>query len=643
MTYLLSRRLPVVLTVLLMCVAGVFMLNTAASDAPIMDELPHIPAGYSYVRFLDYRLNPEHPPLLKALAALPLLTQNLTFPLTSKEWTTEVNGQWDIGRLFLYGSGNDPDSIVFGARLAPIFLSLLLILLVFIWARELLGGWWALVPTFLFALSPTVLAHGHYVTTDIAATFGVIVSSYFFLKNLLHPSRGHLILAGVGFAIAQLLKFSLFLLVPYFILLTGVYWIAKALRDEKDGRVRRAFRDLWRHVRSLVLIFLIGYLIVYAAYAVLTLNYPADKQLSDTRAIVNSFVSPPWFPGLMDTLIENPITRPFGHYILGLSMVFVRASGGNTGYFLGTVTNVGWWYYFPVVFFLKESLPSLILMLIASGVGVLHLVRRSFMRARWRAFLNYLGTNFTEFALLVFIGIYWVASMKSPLNIGVRHILPTLPLFYILATGGLKVWLSTHRRTAALEAAGGTPSVLDRFSAMVRDIGAGSLKFVIIGALLVWYAGETVASAPYFLSYFNQAAGGTANGYRYAVDSNYDWGQDLTRFAAWAEEMRKDPSNKMDRIAVDYFGGGNPGYLLGKDLIENWWAGRGNPADVGIHWLAVSVNNLQGGLGPTVRGFDRNPADAYAWLADIRENEGGFGGVPRPDYRVGTSILIYKL
>lgn len=643
MTHLLSRRLPVVLTVLLMLIAGVLMLNTAASDAPIMDELPHIPAGYSYVRYLDYRLNPEHPPLLKALAALPLLAQNLTFPLTSSEWTTEVNGQWNIGRLFLFGPGNSPDAIVLAARLAPILLTLLLILLVFVWARELLGAWWALVPTFLFALSPTVLAHGHYVTTDIAATFGVIVSSYFFLKNLLHPSRGHLILAGIGFALAQLLKFSLFLLVPYFILLTGVYWIAKVLRDDESGRARRAFRDLWRHVRSLVLIFLIGYVIVYAVYFVFTLNYPAEKQLSDTRAIVNSFVSPPWFPGLMDTLVQNPITRPFGHYVLGLSMVFVRASGGNTGYFLGTVTNVGWWYYFPVVFLLKESLPSLILMLIASGIGVLHLIRRSFVRGRWRSFLNYLGTNFTEFALLVFIAIYWVASMRSPLNIGVRHILPTLPLFYMLATGGLKVWLSTHRRTAALEAAALPPSAFDRLSAMVRDIGAGSLKFIVIGGLLVWYAGETIAGAPYFLSYFNQAAGGTANGYRYAVDSNYDWGQDLNRFAVWVEGMRANPANNMDRIAVDYFGGGNPQYLLGKDFALNWWSARGNPVESGIHWFAVSVNNLQGGIGPTVRGFTRNPADEYSWLVATRENEGGFGGVPRPDYRIGTSIFVYKL
>ena len=42
----------------------------------------------------------------------------------------------------------------------------------------------ALLPTFLFAFSPTVLAHGHYVTTDIGAAFGTIFAVYFFLKSL---------------------------------------------------------------------------------------------------------------------------------------------------------------------------------------------------------------------------------------------------------------------------------------------------------------------------------------------------------------------------------------------------------------------------------------------------------------------------
>ena len=67
-----------------------------------MDELAHIPAGYGYVRHLDFRLNPEHPPLVKVLAGLPLIFLGPNFPTDHKAWEKDVNGQWDMGTEFLY-------------------------------------------------------------------------------------------------------------------------------------------------------------------------------------------------------------------------------------------------------------------------------------------------------------------------------------------------------------------------------------------------------------------------------------------------------------------------------------------------------------------------------------------------------------
>src|SRR3989344_4153003 len=110
------------------------MLNASFSDSAIMDELAHIPAGYAYVRYFDFRLNPEHPPLLKALAGLPLLFGGFAFPTDNKAWTTDVNGQWDMGRAFLYESGNDANRIVHVARTGPILLTLGLIILIYVWA-----------------------------------------------------------------------------------------------------------------------------------------------------------------------------------------------------------------------------------------------------------------------------------------------------------------------------------------------------------------------------------------------------------------------------------------------------------------------------------------------------------------------------
>src|SRR3984885_11580337 len=145
----------------LICAASFSMMVWASlTDSAIDDELAHIPAGYGYVHNLDYRLNPEHPPLIKALAMLPVLFLNPVYPTNTAAWTTEINGQWDMGTAFLYNSGNDANAIIQTARIMPILITILAIILLYLLARRLMGDWWALLPTFLFAFDPTVLAHG---------------------------------------------------------------------------------------------------------------------------------------------------------------------------------------------------------------------------------------------------------------------------------------------------------------------------------------------------------------------------------------------------------------------------------------------------------------------------------------------------
>ena len=43
---------------------------------------------------------------------------------------------------------------------------------------------------------------------------------------------------------------------------------------------------------------------------------------------------------------------------------------------------------------------------------------------------------------------------------------------------------------------------------------------------------------PHFTAFFNRAAGGPANGPRYLLDSNLDWGQDVKKLKAWLAESR---------------------------------------------------------------------------------------------------------
>ena len=123
-------------------------------------------------------------------------------------------------------------------------------------------------------------------------------------------------------------------------------------------------------------------------------------------------------------------------------------------------------------------------------------------------------------------------------------------------------------------------------------------------------------------------------------------------FSACKHGSRAHP--EVDKIAVDYFGGGNPQYYLGDKEVD-WSSSKGNPADQGIHWLAVSVNTLEGAIQPLAPGQVRNASDTYSWLTALRPADTStplfgtligaphMGAAPVPDFRAGTSIFIYHL
>ncbi|MBI2582803.1 glycosyltransferase family 39 protein, partial [Candidatus Azambacteria bacterium] len=209
---------------ILLGVMFVLMVTSAKGDSATMDEVAHIPAGYSYLTQKDMRLNPEHPPLLKDLAAIPLLFQNINFPSDFKAWKDDINGQWDFGFQFLYRSGNDADNIIFWARIPFILLTLLLGYFIFKWGKELFGPGPALLALGLYTFSPTFLAHGRLVTTDVGASFGFFIRVYYFVKALRVPSTKHIITAGIALGIALLIKFSTFLLVPLLVFLAFLWW-----------------------------------------------------------------------------------------------------------------------------------------------------------------------------------------------------------------------------------------------------------------------------------------------------------------------------------------------------------------------------------------------------------------------------------
>ena len=196
----------------LLVLVFILALFSMKDDSLTMDEVAHLPAGYSYLTQKDMRLNPEHPPLLKDLAAFPLLfIQEIRFPYEIKDWQEDINGQWGFGYHFLYHMGNPAEKMIFWGRIPMILLLILLGFYIFKFAKEFFGKKVALLALFFFAFSPTFLAHGRLVTTDVGAAFGVVFATFYFLKALKSPNTKNILLAGLALGIAELLKFSLIL------------------------------------------------------------------------------------------------------------------------------------------------------------------------------------------------------------------------------------------------------------------------------------------------------------------------------------------------------------------------------------------------------------------------------------------------
>jgi hypothetical protein len=97
---------------LIMAASLALMVNSSLRESATMDELAHIPAGYSYVKLGDFRLNPEHPRFLRRFSAFPCFSPILTSRQTRRRGQTDVNGQWETGTLFIYQSGNNADLII---------------------------------------------------------------------------------------------------------------------------------------------------------------------------------------------------------------------------------------------------------------------------------------------------------------------------------------------------------------------------------------------------------------------------------------------------------------------------------------------------------------------------------------------------
>jgi len=381
------------------------------------DEAVHIAAGYSYWQTRDFRLNEEHPPLAKLMAAFPLLFLHPRIDTTGDHWKTR--NQYPLAFDFLYQ--NDADRILFWSRVPMVVLAAVGLLVTFLWAKDLFGTPSGLFAAGMYAFSPNILAHGMLVTTDVPLAVFTVLTLYLFWKR-------RDLFAGLALGAAMAVKFS----GAFLPILIALLCIAR------DGR--GAFKRLSIMAVASLLVIEVSYL--FSQWPVIYFKH---------GLLVNVKVVPDY---------------PF--------------------YMLGELKLGGWWYYFLVAFAVKATVPTLVLIGTAAAS-----LRKGFVD-RWAEIILISGALF--FLLL---------NSSAAGQIGFRYLIPMLPLLF--------VWTSR----------------------IVKPLATGAAGTIAIGTLLLWQAGSSLHAFPNYIPYFNEIAGGAANGPAVLDDSNVDWGQGVKQAAEY--------------------------------------------------------------------------------------------------------------
>ena len=162
----------------LLTVQCVQMALVVHRESLTFDEGDHSFAGYMMWHTGDYGLNPEHPPLVKLLAAIPALGHDLWVPpLQDRPFKAEA---YLDGRDWLARNDGASQHLVFKMRMAAGLLALALGLVVFFAAREWFGETAALIALVVLVFEPNIAGHSALVTTDAGVTLFFVASIYAF-------------------------------------------------------------------------------------------------------------------------------------------------------------------------------------------------------------------------------------------------------------------------------------------------------------------------------------------------------------------------------------------------------------------------------------------------------------------------------
>jgi hypothetical protein len=547
----------------LICAAHVHLLFRAAEQQSVTyDEYGHLPAGVSYWKTGRFEVYAQNPPLMKVLFGGVAVLANVNFPAIPPG---EESLRWRIAERFLRANFENYHEIFVFCRLVTSLLSVIGAGLVARWTWRLYGPAAALLATALYASCPNICAHASLVTIDLGATVCILAAAYSFWKFLCFGRWRTLLPAGILMGLAQYCKFTALLLLPVLLLVTLI------------GLALRAWRRPRRALLGFPVIVLLSLLVVDAGY----LFHGVGKRLIDYE--FESGLCQSLQRALGGILVPLPYA-----YVRGFDQQSLENAGEWLAYVHGEMVPQTVWYYYPLAIFVKTPLAFLPLMMLRANRSVADARRR---RRRWAR------RDMYPLAVAILFGVGFARA--THLKVGIRYLLPAAPYVYIWL-GGLLARRRFPSPQPSPQRGKGTriPSRLQGQSAstpapLQKEGRRSDVWLRWAGVLLALaFAVEGQHVNPRYLSFFNLAAGGPTNGYRWFSDSNVDWGQGLIDLRDFMRQRG------IQHLQLAYFGTVNPTvygikYEPCYGVVTEEWVG------VSVYFWSGMAQRLPTPAGPT--------------------------------------------
>lgn len=485
-------RQTTVLVGLLLAVFAAELLLSVRQNSQTFDESVHLYAGYSYWKRGDFGINPEHPPFIKLVAALPLLPSRLPVQPPPEIFFRAAGGSGGI--QFLYS--HDADALLFRARAAASVFALALALLVFFAAREMFGRMAAILALFVFILEPVILGHAPLVTTDVGLSACMFAAVYCFYRYVRRPSVLRLIICGAVTGLTLAAKHSGLILLPILLLLAMAEIVLRRAgpgASESSNEGSTPLGDVLRMTGALAAITAIAIATLWSFYGFRYAARPANDQITPPTGVFLEFLEKAAPQGRIMPATYHPMqAKVIGFfekqhllpeaYLYGLTDIAVLTQQGRPIFLLGKVYPQGRWFYFPAAFAIKSSLALIIMLLLL-------IAARDLRQPEFRRAVLFLAIPPV---------IYLAIAMNSKLQLGIRHIMPIYPFLIVLA--GAAAWSVSRRSRYWMYA---------------------------VAVILAFHAVTSLRTFPNYLAYSNELWGGVSNTHKLLDDSNVGWSSGL--------------------------------------------------------------------------------------------------------------------